>query len=229
MNTTAHTIQPGIHQTLIDHCAEQLQIPIPLLTDWITQQPKHHQLAMNQLLHVAHRYGLDPLIEEVTLMDDEEQFLRPYITLDGWMRILNAQTHYCGIQFRESTECIEGVPSYMECSIYRDDRVLPITIKEYYEEIKTEHVAWDYLPRRMMRHRALQQCVRLAFGISCPEKSILKVPTYSSPKTDNAIESTKISRTNQLKNVLHSSTNSAPQNINSMHHTSTGHDTIVHS
>jgi hypothetical protein len=174
MNTTNHSFHPGIHQTLIDHCAEQLQIPIPLLTDWITQQPKHHQLAMNQLLHVANRYCLDPLIEEVTLMDDEEQFLRPYITLDGWMRILNEQTHYCGIQFRESTELIDGIPSYMECTIYRDDRVLPIMIKEYYQEIKTEHAVWEHLPRRMMRHRALQQCVRLAFGISCPERSYLK-------------------------------------------------------
>lgn len=195
-------IDSTINSELIEHCAEQLKIPTTWLTHWIDQQPAHHQMAMNQLLHVAYRYGLDPITEEVTLMDDEEHFLRPFITLDGWMKVLNQQAHFCGIQFRESSESINGIPTYVECTIYRDDRVLPITIKEYFEEIKTEHVVWDHLPRRMMRHRALQQCVRLAFGISCPERHFhLASPVKNINPNANA-EAPKISRANQLKEVL---------------------------
>jgi hypothetical protein len=203
MNTTTHTIHHSTNQILIDQCAERLGIPSQLLSDWVHQQPKHHQLAMNQLLHVAHRYGLDPLTEEVILMDDEEHLLRPFITLDGWMHVLNEQTHFCGIQFRESTECIEGIPSYMECTIYRDDRVMPITIKEYYQEIKTEHAVWEHLPRRMMRHRALQQCVRLAFGISCPEKYHAKNQIImTEEKVASSIEKKVNQKTDLLKKVL---------------------------
>ena len=35
--------------------------------------------------------------------------------------------------------------------------------------MKTEHIAWQQMPRRMLRHRAMQQCARLAFGITVPE------------------------------------------------------------
>jgi hypothetical protein len=57
----------------------------------------------------------------------------------------------------------------MGCAIYRTDRVKPIEVKEYFSEMKTEHAAWQQMPRRMLRHRAMQQCARLAFGITVPE------------------------------------------------------------
>ena len=57
----------------------------------------------------------------------------------------------------------------MGCAIYRTDRVKPIEVKEYFAEMKTEHIAWQQMPRRMLRHRAMQQCARLAFGITVPE------------------------------------------------------------
>jgi hypothetical protein len=59
----------------------------------------------------------------------------------------------------------EGIPIWMECCIYRKDRILPIVIKEYFDEVKSEHPGWKELPRRMLRHRAIQQCARLAFNI----------------------------------------------------------------
>jgi hypothetical protein len=57
----------------------------------------------------------------------------------------------------------------MGCAIYRTDRVKPIEVKEYFSEMKTEHAAWQQMPRRMLRYRAMQQCARLAFGIAVPE------------------------------------------------------------
>jgi hypothetical protein len=58
---------------------------------------------------------------------------------------------------------------WMGCTIYRTDRIKPIEVKEYFTEMKTEHAAWQQMPRRMLRHRAMQQCARLAFGITVPE------------------------------------------------------------
>jgi hypothetical protein len=39
-------------------------------------------------------------------------------------------------------------------------------IKEYLEEVRTNHPSWQQMPRRMLRHRVIQQCARLALNIS---------------------------------------------------------------
>jgi hypothetical protein len=46
---------------------------------------------------------------------------------------------------------------------------MPTITREYYLEVKTEHPTWLQMPRRMLRHRALTQCARLAFGIGNPQ------------------------------------------------------------
>jgi len=57
---------------------------------------------------------------------------------------------------------IDGVPEWIECTIYRKDRKLPICVREYFSEVKGASIIWQKMPNRMLRHRALQQCVRLA-------------------------------------------------------------------
>ena len=59
---------------------------------------------------------------------------------------------------------IDGVPEWIECAIYRKDRTVPTTVREYLTEVKGENEIWRKMPRRMLRHRALQQCVRLAIA-----------------------------------------------------------------
>lgn len=71
--------------------------------------------------------------------------------------------YFNGLTFTQSDTLIEGVPEWIECSIYRRDRILPITVREYLTEVRGENAIWQKMPRRMLRHRALQQCVRLAF------------------------------------------------------------------
>jgi hypothetical protein len=44
--------------------------------------------------------------------------------------------------------------------------------------VKTNHPAWQKFPRRMLRYKALQQCARLAFGISAPELSESKQSSH---------------------------------------------------
>lgn len=70
----------------------------------------------------------------------------------------------------------------MECTIYRSDRTHPITVREYFIELKTEHIAWQKLPRRMLRHRTVQQCMRLAFGITSPEQHLPASWPLEAPK-----------------------------------------------
>jgi uncharacterized protein YlxP (DUF503 family) len=77
---------------------------------------------------------------------------------------------------------------------------VPIEVKEYLCEIQTEHSIWKDMPRRMLRHRVLAQCARLAFGISIPElnnqvdsrKINLKVTFNSNSKEAKACQMDKL-------------------------------------
>ena len=104
------------------------------------------------------------------------------------------------MSLRDSTELIDGIPTWMECTIYRNDRILPIVIKEYLEEVRTDHLSWHQMPRRMLRHRVIQQCARLAFGITACESSINHNQQVNLKLTENFKE--KKSRATELKHVI---------------------------
>ena len=122
------------------------------------------------------------------LFKNPEGQYQTLITIDGWMRLINQDPQFAGMTFKESSELELGIPLWMECSIYRHDRILPITVKEYSAEIKTEHLLWKTMPRRMLRHRSIQQCARLAFSIHIADQpsTVEKVST-----TNNIAPATK--------------------------------------
>jgi hypothetical protein len=69
-----------------------------------------------------------------------------------------------GLVFNQADTLIDGVPEWIECTIHRKDREVPTTVREYLTEVRGENTIWQKMPRRMLRHRALQQCVRLAIA-----------------------------------------------------------------
>jgi len=114
--------------------------------------------------------------------------------------LINSHPAFSGISFTESSELVGGVPTWMGCAIHRNDRVVPIEVKEYLCEIQTEHSIWKEMPRRMLRHRVIAQCARFAFGISVPETIINKKTKLQSTKksADNLL----ISHRKKLINLL---------------------------
>ena len=53
------------------------------------------------------------------------------------------------------------------CTIWRKDRQHPITVTEYKREcFQQTSYAWQNFPLRMLRHKAIIQCARVAFGFS---------------------------------------------------------------
>ena len=132
------------------------------LQAWIDLQvlvPKQTLLA---LLRLARANNLDPLKEEVALALYEDCHWQAYITVEGFSKILNNHPSFDGITFAQSPEHTNDIPLWMECTIYRKDRSHPIVIREYFEEVKGEQAIWQKMPRRMLRHRVMQQCARLA-------------------------------------------------------------------
>ena len=153
----------------LKHAAQAIGVTPPSLTTWFSQYPQLSEVTQETCLRLIAEYRLNPRADEIDLVQFEAGHWQVFITVNGWAKLINAHPAFCGIEFSEASELHQGVPIWMGCTIYRTDRVKPIEIKEYFTEMKTEHAAWQQMPRRMLRHRAMQQCARLAFGITVPE------------------------------------------------------------
>ena len=115
---------------------------------------------LTALMVVANQYGLNPWTREIYAFPDRQNGIVPVVGVDGWSRIINENPAFDGVEFEQTDEsCI--------CRIYRKDRSHPITVTEYMDECRRDNSpAWKSHPRRMLRHKALIQCARLAFGFS---------------------------------------------------------------
>lgn len=112
---------------------------------------------MTALLIVANQYGLNPWTKEIYAFPDQNNGIVPVVGVDGWARILNGNAQFDGMEFEQNDESCT-------CIIFRKDRSHPIKVTEYMSECKREVKPWKSHPKRMLRHKAMIQCARLAFG-----------------------------------------------------------------
>jgi hypothetical protein len=179
MSTQNSQMTPGAkhpHQATLDQeistSAQCIGVTEELLQLWLDQYPWAQAHTLFSFLHLIKKYHLDPLVDELSIIKNTDGSCQAYITFDGWSKIINQHPQYAGMSLRESFTKEQNMPIWMECTIYRNDRVLPIMVTEYLDEVKTDHPSWVQMPKRMLRHRAIQQCARLAFGIAIPENKV---------------------------------------------------------
>ena len=132
------------------------------LKAWVDLQIDVPAKTILTLLRMMQNLHLDPLLEEIGLAQYEDGQWHVFITIEGCAKLLNQHPQFNGLLFNQANTLIDGVPEWIECSIYRKDREVPTTVREYYIEVRGENTIWQKMPRRILRHRALQQCVRLA-------------------------------------------------------------------
>jgi len=149
----------------IKKAAGVLEMDPAQLIAWLDLYPKVPLLIKLSLLHIIARAQLDPFLEEVVFSQYEPNQWEAVITVNGWSTLANRSPVFSGINFMQGPEDEHSIPTWIECSIYRADRALPITVREYFSEVKAQTEAWKKLPRRMLRHKAFSQCARLAFGL----------------------------------------------------------------
>jgi phage recombination protein Bet len=129
---------------------------------------------MMALAVVADQYGLNPWTKEIYAFPDKHNGIVPVVGVDGWSRIINTSQQFDGMDFVEGPLNEKRIPEWIECRMYRKDRAHPICVKEYLDEVyrdafttregKKIDTPWQSHPRRMLRHKAMIQCARLAFG-----------------------------------------------------------------
>lgn len=112
---------------------------------------------MSALLLVANQYGLSPWTREIYAFPDRQNGIVPVVGVDGWSRIINDHPQFDGMEFDQDGESCT-------CAIYRKDRSRPTRVTEFLAECKRDTAPWKSHPRRMMRHKAMIQAARLAFG-----------------------------------------------------------------
>jgi phage recombination protein Bet len=140
-----------------------IQSALSRLTIWT-------QADLERLLLTAERLELDPLsneiyaIEKAALAGKKAQIIF-VVGLDGWNKIINSHPAFDGMKFVESEPGDDELPLYSECTIFRKDRKVAITVREYMYEVHTNQGAWLTHPRRMLRHKAMVQCARICFGL----------------------------------------------------------------
>lgn len=115
-------------------------------------------------LAIANEYKLNPLTKEVYAFANRGA-VQVIVSIDGWLKIINSHPQIDGFETVENFN-EQGKLESVTCHIYRKDRSRPTSVTEYLNECKGSSEPWVKWPARMLRHKALIQCARYAFGLA---------------------------------------------------------------
>lgn len=108
---------------------------------------------------VVNQYKLNPFLKEIYAFSGKKGGITPIVGIDGWLKLINTHPMFDGMDVNmkeDGTECT--------ASIWRKDTSHPTIITEYLEECIRDTDQWKKYPRRMLRHKAIIQTGRVAFG-----------------------------------------------------------------
>lgn len=114
---------------------------------------------------VAHEYGLNPFTKEIYAFPDKRGGITPVVSVDGWIKLMNRHAEFDGIEF-EHADSEDGKPYSCTARVSLKGRSKPVVVTEYFAECQRGTEPWKIAPRRMLRHKALIQAARVAFGFS---------------------------------------------------------------
>ncbi|MHC2298191.1 recombinase RecT [Rhizobium mongolense] len=113
---------------------------------------------------VAKEYDLNPLLKEIYAFPAKGGGIVPIVSIDGWVNLVNSHPACDGFEFEfEHTE--DGTLISCTCRMYRKDRGRPVSVTEYLNECIRSTEPWK-MKHRMLRHKAMIQAARYAFGFS---------------------------------------------------------------
>tara|TARA_R110001583_G_scaffold1489_3_gene11666 strand:+ start:1333 stop:2151 length:819 start_codon:yes stop_codon:yes gene_type:complete len=131
---------------------------------------------MATFIAVCADQDLDPLLGEIYPVEQPGSGpmpgrIIPLVGVDGWIKVANRHPEFDGVEFSYSTTSItmdgaKPCPEWCECIIYRKDKNHPTKVREYLDEVfQDEADHWLKTTKRQLRHKALAQTARVAFGL----------------------------------------------------------------
>jgi phage recombination protein Bet len=116
-------------------------------------------------LAVAHEYGLNPFTRELFAFPNKSGGITPIVSIDGWVNLIVRHPQYNGMDLKwEMSQ--DGKPISCTCTIFRKDIEHSVPITEYFAECFRATEPWTKMPMRMLRHKAIKESGRVAFGFS---------------------------------------------------------------
>lgn len=112
---------------------------------------------------VCREYGLNPITREIYAFPKKGGGLIPVVSIDGWIHLINDHPAADGFEFDVHEPNGELVA--ITCRMFRKDRSHPVEVTEYLAECIRPSDPWK-MKHRMLRHKALIQAARYAFGFS---------------------------------------------------------------
>jgi phage recombination protein Bet len=116
-------------------------------------------------LLVAKEHKLNPMTREIYAFPKKGGGIQPIVSIDGWARIINEHPTFDGMEFEDERDKDGKIVSVL-CKMFRKDRSRPTAIREYLSECIMGTEPWKRWPYRMLRHKSMIQCARMAFGFS---------------------------------------------------------------
>lgn len=119
-----------------------------------------------ELLVTSNQLGLNPFNFEIYGMQSKsKEVFEVCLTLDGWMALLNRHPMFDSL---EAEPINVGTDELEACVVrmYRKDRSRPTVITEFLRDCNLNTSTWKQFPTRMLRHKTVIQCARVAFGFA---------------------------------------------------------------
>lgn len=125
---------------------------------------RHTNEQFAALMLVANEYDLNPVVKEIYAFPAKGGGIVPIVSIDGWVNLVNSHPACDGFEF-EFEHAENGDLISCTCRMYRKDRGRPVTVTEYLSECIRNTEPWK-MKHRMLRHKAMIQAARYAFGFS---------------------------------------------------------------
>lgn len=164
-------------EKLAEQAARKISIDKEMLEAYLIKKGFSDMTALISIYRLIEEHNFDPMLDCLDYFEgdaDETQAKKLYVTLNGCIKIMNNHPSFQGIEFMNSATLANGAPTWIECAIYRSDRIRPTIVREYLSEANLENEVWQKMPARMLRNRALTQCVKLAFGVNAIDTDSIK-------------------------------------------------------
>lgn len=117
-----------------------------------------------QFMLVAKKYGLNPATREIFAFPKKGGGIQPIVSIDGWLTMANNHPQFDGLEVEFEHDDAGKLVS-ATARVHRKDRRHPIVVTEYLSECIRSTDPWK-MSHRMLRHKAVIQGIRYAFGFS---------------------------------------------------------------
>jgi len=178
---------------------------------------------MIAFLQVCHTFRLNPFVREIYSFPTKGGGIVPMVPVDGWANIINRHPQMDGVEFVDAWENHDGKKSLFSttCIIYRKDRSHPIKVTEYMAEcFMPGKDTWAKWPARLLRHKALIQCARIAFslgGIYDPDEAERIAETGDKPEPAKPGRASAVIESSEVRSNVVAATSTVQQTAAEVH------------